>query len=308
MKAAAIGLSPDFAKVLQDRYTQVGWILEKDCEGLLNTFEQQKNEPFILVVAGDGIGQASQYEVGQLARSEHPKALIVAVCTTKDNLAPKVYKKNGFDEVYLLPLDKDLLLEKLDALVNVAKNVSFKRVKAFDIQGGTTLPFDTYVHLPRNNKYVRFSKAASVMEEKRTAKLEKHEVKDLHINHQDSEKFNEYMAEQIAKITSAANAMGATEREEKLKSFVREVFVDVFDRSEDANLETGREVMANCQKVVSLVLNEGKSDSFYKDLTRSLSGQTDDYSHAVDVSTFAALLRGHEARKPARTRDRRLFA
>jgi putative nucleotidyltransferase with HDIG domain len=68
------------------------------------------------------------------------------------------------------------------------------------------------------------------------------------------------------------------------------MFTSLIDTSQVADFAKGKELVADCQKIVSMYITGGKSDNWYNQLVRALSGASNTYDHASSVSTLAALL------------------
>ncbi len=195
---------------------------------------------------------------------------------------------NGFDEAFLLPIDKQVLKKTIEEKVLVDDNEkSFQPLRIVDLIPGTKLDFDTYVFLPLNTKYVKFTFAGQPFDESKLEKLKTRKLDKLFIEQKDTNKFYQYVARQLHDLND--ETLPKPERLVRLRAAVRTIFADVFDPSLQSDPEQGKAIMDTCQKVVSNYITKGASSDWYQRLLQVIGEATDTYSHAMNVSTFAAL-------------------
>lgn len=228
-------------------------------------------------------------EVAQVMRNQCPSMPSFACSLDKETFEPKFLKKNGFTEAFLFPIDKRNFVEQLAMSVSseaLSKRV-MKRVLTPDFQAKSKPSFTTYVHLPVNKKHLVFARQNEELSEKKIEKLKAHHVGALFIDQKDSGAFFEYVATQMKR---ADNSLSETERLEKMKDTVRQIFHEVFDHKAEDSFESGRELLDSCRKMVSAFINDGNNKlDFHTQLIRSVGSSGIDYSHSSDVSTIAAL-------------------
>lgn len=256
----------------------------------VDIFENLKDGDYAVITAGNNLAVNFLFEVGQIIQNQCPTTPNIALLNDKSDLDLKKLKKNGFKEVCLLPLDKKLLKDRMhQALAAYKGDKVFRKVKSLDVAVDSLLEFDTYVYLPLNNKYIKYSRANEKFVAHKSEKLQKHNVGSLHIEQKDLDKFYVYVAESLAKNTDEANPLSATERQDKLNDSVRGLIIDMYDYSGFNNLESGKEMVTSCQKVISTLITKGKSKNWYNELLQAISGEVGGYSHVSEVSTLAAL-------------------
>lgn len=255
----------------------------------MNDFDSYKDGDFSVVVCEvqGSIDFAS--EVGQVMRNQCPGTPSYAIVPDKMLFQPKVLKKNGFNDVFLFPVDRQNFHDQLSAALApeaLAKR-ALKRVFIPDIQVRTKLGIATYVHLPMNKKHLVFTGKDEEFSAKKAEKLKQHSIGSLYIERKDSSSFYEYVAGQMR---SADNTLSETERSEKLQGAVRGIFREMFDQKAEDSFESGRELLDSCRKMVSsYILSPGEKGDFHSRLIRTIGGSGLDYSHAADVSTIAVL-------------------
>jgi HD-GYP domain-containing protein (c-di-GMP phosphodiesterase class II) len=224
-------------------------------------------------------------EIAQTCRNQCPQTPSFCISFDPATHQPKAYRKNGFTDAFLLPADRQLLVEALTKFLSpesLSKR-TYKQIKVPDLKAGTKLGFDTYVFLPLNKKHIQFSGAAEEFSEKKAEKLSQHQMASIFIDQKDSAQFYEYVAKQFK------NAGGsATEKAEKMQEAVRSVFSDIFEQT-SGDFEAGRELLDSCRKVISTYVTGSSGKDYHTQLLKLLGGQRLEYSHSADVSTTAAL-------------------
>ena len=253
-------------------------------------FETWQDGQFLAIFCGNSIKEISANELAQTVQSQCPNTLRLYVTTQLEGFEPKLLLKNGFTKAFCLPQDASVMKRTVE---NVTANATGQRalrsIKIVDIDPSAELDFDTYVHLPMNNKYVRFSSANQPIKETKMGKLSSTQSRSLYVDQKDLKKFYSYSANRLQQLTQSSDAVSETERQEKLEEQVRGLFSNVFDQSIAADFDKGKETMEMCQGIISSFITKGASSDWYAKLLASIGEESDTYSHASQISTFAAL-------------------
>lgn len=261
-----------------------------EVESYLDKGEHPAGIPIFVVSDADGM---ARLEVAQSFSSFFPGVLIYFVDHDTGGLDIKTLKKNGFAELFLLPMDMKFLEAAFDRIrmAKAGNGKAFRAVKLLDIEAGEELPFGVSTYLPLNKKYVSLSSAGAVSE-KKVGLLKEKGVNSLFVDQGEIDKFYEYAANRFAAMASGgSDAISETERAEKTQAAVRELFRSFIDVSaEAADFEHGRDLMEQSKKIVeSYVIQKTGVD--LREKFNELRGEGQDfYSHAQVVSTLAALL------------------
>jgi len=261
-------------------------------EELEDSFEKFNDGQFYLIIMGSKIADDQALEAGQFLQFQCPATPLYFIVKSKERLAIKKFVKNGYKNVFLIPMDKDLLIRAIQENVSDEKlyKRSYRPIKVMDIQSETQLGFDTYIYLPLNGKYIKYTRADAKIPTEKVEKLSKHSVSNIHVDQKDMDKFYEYTASiLIAANGGKGNEMSATEREEVLQGSVRKLFVNLLDTSENAGYDEGKVFLNVCQNIVSKYITNGRSNSWYKDLVRAIGTGTNGYNRASSISTIASL-------------------
>ena len=122
----------------------VSWTeLEADLERLFEPLDQVPS----LVVCGMPPGGVPLEELAQVLRMQFQTQEIFLVTGTENGSDKKTLKKNGFNDVFFLPLDEPILLQSMnEALARAKADVkAYRSVQIADLSPGTVLDFDTYL-------------------------------------------------------------------------------------------------------------------------------------------------------------------
>lgn len=251
-------------------------------------FENWQDGDFSVILCGPALQGMSSLEAAQVLLNQCPNTIKYYVTVTTENYEPRNLVKNGFNMSFALPVDGSLF--KKSILENIASNrnqKSFRSVKVFDLEPGDHLDFETYVYLPLNRKYVRYTRANHEIEAKKLEKLQAKQMSQVFVDHRDMGKFYQYSARRLRELGD--EGVSSTEKQEKLQDSVRSLFNDIFDFTVKADFDNGREMIKQCESIVSNYITKGASSSWYQKLLSSIGEAGDTYSHASNVATFAAL-------------------
>ncbi len=235
-----------------------------------------KTEPN-LVLFGSAKSKVSIVEMVLSMRTQYATVPIYYATSDRGNFNQKELIKNGFTDAFLLPFDQELVRNLVPAGVG-----DYKSVFLLDIQPDTRLDFDTYLMLPINRKFIRFSSAGFPLEAARSKRLLDHQVSSLQIATADVKKFHDFTVSQLKNI-SEGEGVSATARRERMHGAIRSLLT---------GFVTNTIEMTDCTQIVqSYIMESGApTSSIYEKLLRLGSGGGDSYTHASNVATIAALL------------------
>lgn len=265
-------------------------MLPSDIEELLEGIQLA---PGMVVIVSTAMKEMSQFEIGQALSSTYPGIQIVFVTGDRAAFELTTLRKNGFTEIFLLPMDAKRL-ETLLFHVKGSKSGAFKKYKAvklIDIKPNQQLPFEVSTFLPLNNKYVKLTAGGS-LSEKKAQQLKTKNINSVFIDTQQVEAFYEFAAEQMLNLGLAGNdAISQTEKEEQFQSTVRELFRSFLDvSSPGGDFDQGRDLLEQSKKVVESYVIKKTGIDLRAKFRELLGAQGDSYSHAQSVSTIASLL------------------
>jgi HD-GYP domain-containing protein (c-di-GMP phosphodiesterase class II) len=256
--------------------------------------QRREPEPAV-VVCSEPPPNISLMEVAQAIRMTYPTCTIYYLSNLRNEFNRKNLCKNGFTDAFLLPGDSSLFGDALKSELSKASKGRirhYRSVKLLDISAGTKLDFDVHVHLPLNNKYIKFSKAGETIDDLRLQRLEKKEKNSVFVASEQMSAFYQYAANQLKSLSD--DNLSETEKQEKRQNMVRELMSGMFAENVSGEVDTfsqGKEILKDCQEVIkSYVLgsDDGKNN-WYKTIVMTSGGKSSAYSHAVNTSTYAAL-------------------
>lgn len=278
-------------QVLGDRLL---WVIETAVspESFEDSLDKYCGEPYDLALCGDTFGADFMNEFAQVMRQQGNQLPIFSVNYTKENFQPVLFKKNGFSESYFWPMDKQIIIDKISEIsTNSNPNAKFyKSIFVPDLDPTSRMPFETYVHLPMNSKYIRFSAKDEPMGEKKVIRLKDKDFNKLLIDKKNMDAFYLHVAENLRASGSDLNAISETEKSEKVKRSIRNLFSEIFDQSKDSSFDDGKELVGTCQKVISQYITQGRTNNWYAQMVLALGSAIGSYDHASTTSTIATLI------------------
>ncbi len=286
----SIGLDSRGEKFIESCFTSGGTLVTvSNVAQFENQYDTWQDDEFAGIFCSSNIPELSGAELAQSLQNQCPRTNKYFITFDMAKFEPSILLKNGFTNAFCLPQDKDLLIRTIneEILSAFSKKRALRPVKIFDIGADEKLDFGTFVFLPLNNKFIPFSSADQPISESRIEKLSKHQVGSLFIDHKDMNKFYQYSANRLR--DASGSGMGTTERQEKLENQVRGLFNSIFDQSVKTDFAGGKEMVQNCQNIISNFISKGTSNDWYARLLASVGEQADTYNHASRVSTFASL-------------------
>lgn len=289
LRILTLGLEPKVVQIVEECCAGAEFTRVRTIDEFASFFEQWTDESFNVIFCGPSLDGMAGIELAQVLLNQCPSALKYYVTINTDRYEPRLLVKNGFTAAFILPMDAPLLKKTLAENLGAQRERErvYRTVKLVDLQAGEPLEFDTFLYLPRNNKYIRYTGANQPVEQEKLAKLENRSMNTLWVDHRDMNKFYQYSARKLRELGDGA--VSSTEKQEKLKNSVRGLFTDIFDVSVKADFDQGRETIRQCEAIISNYITKGVTSNWYRKLLASIGEGGDSYNHASTVSTFAAL-------------------
>lgn len=288
----ALGVDPQFLKLVSTlKNTEL-----KAQNHDPSILEGPVETPLAVILCGPSTIEAPTAEIGQTLRMFYPDLAIFYITEKRDGFHRKDLQKNGFTDAFLLPTDEASMVSAVKrqlALASSGKIKSYRTVQLVDLSADAQLGFDLYLHLPANNRYVRYVSGSEALGEERVDKLKKHNFRSAMVAENEMQKFYQFTARQLKAMGSDKN-LSETERIEKREKAVRDLLTGIFsDSSKNDNIGRGREVMNDCQEIIKeYILSEDPSgaNNWYERLMKASSGDSSAYSHTANVATLASLI------------------
>ncbi len=284
-----IGVEDDIKVLLKEIFSQVITIEIPLNTKAIRELEQNLEPCLILAKTPQEQDGFSPAELAQLLRVRFKELPCYLYFKSKDGFQKKLLENNGFTDVFLLPTDAFHVRSCLSEIVVISSlgNIRFYRpVKLIDINAGDVLNFDTSLYLPVNRKFVKLTNAGEFIDQEKIQRIKDHHFNTVQVALDQLGQFYAYTAQRLRNIPHST--LSVTEKKEKLMQAVRDLMTDLFD-DRTSTFESGQEIMRDCSAIVkNYILQETTSD-WYLRIEQVLGQSGDDYSHAGNVSTLAAL-------------------
>ena len=260
--------------------------LPADVEKLLSVDLQP---PPQLIISTPSSSGAAPREIAQLLSSQYLGTSVYLIADQSLHLDRKLLLKNGFKDVFLMPMDRGVLEQNLREFVanSTKEGKVFRSVKLIDVSPETKLEFDTYIYLPANNKHIKFTSSGTSLSRERAERLKSHQVGSLFVPAPEMKKFYEYTSNRLKEIRSSSD-LSETERAERLKSSVRDLFGSIFSEAVDST-ESGKGLVSEGQKIVKSYLTTDGGQNWFSRFQAISADTVDSYSHASNTAAYATL-------------------
>ena len=259
----------------------------EDFDVFVDGFEMDDNTT---IFVGGAIESLNALELGQTLRASYINAHIVFLSTDAKNFSVSELKKNGYSKAFLLPMDQSFFEELVVSSSRGGVRKRFKAIKMVDIGPGEQLNFSVYFYMPVNKKYGLLTASGS-LSEKKYERLKDRSESTVFVEMDQVEKFYEYSAEKMAKLTQDKSYNGSeTERSERLRQNIQALFHNIFDQKVEANFDSGRDLMEQSHQVVQKFVEVKTKVDLKQQIKGILDVKGDSYSHAQVVSSLACLL------------------
>ncbi len=259
-------------------------------EDLDSLLENPPTFPPCLILCGPAGILISSEEAAQFFRGIFQETPVYFLIEKSHNFDRVSFKKNGFNDVFILTLDFSLIQSAIESALTSIKSLrAFRSVKLIDLCAGVQLSFDLWVFLPANNKHVLFLRAGEIFSSDRLKKLQFENFNSLHVTLDQIQLFRDYTSSRLLKNLSQ-DGLSTTERAEKLKESVRILLSGLIgNHSKVGTFSEGKTVLVECRKIVETFMSFSKSGEFYSRIKIALDDMSDAYTHSSNVSTFATL-------------------
>lgn len=213
-------------------------------------------------------------EVATGVRSIYAEAPLYYISCEREGFDQQAFIKNGFADAFLLPMDKGVLRGLIPEGAT-----DYKEVPLIEISPDTVLEFDTYVYLPLNEKYIRFSSAGFALAANRAQRLLNHEIRSVYIAQEHLPAYVKFTANQLKKISTNL-AVSESERKQMMHKAVRSLL---------STFLNDNSAIQDYSDIVKTYILETSEDPLYERMLKFSAGGGDAYSHVSNVSALASL-------------------
>jgi HD-GYP domain-containing protein (c-di-GMP phosphodiesterase class II) len=284
-----IGVEEEIKILIEDILNQVNIVeIPLDTKQIRNL--DKTLEPCLILSKTPGkSNDFKSEEIIQLLRIQFKDTPSYLYFKNKDGFNKDLLSNNGFTEVFLLPTDLFHMRSCITEILSIASLGSirfYRSVKLIDIYAGDILNFDTSLYLPVNRKFIRLSNAGESLDNEKIERIKNHHFNSVHVTIDQLGQFYAYTAQRLKNIPNSN--LSITEKKEKLMHAVRELMTDLFN-DKVATFESGQEILKDCSAIVKSYILQDSTSDWYLRIEQVLGQNGDDYSHAGNTSTLAAL-------------------
>ncbi len=249
-----------------------------------------------LIICGPPPTEFPIIEVGQSLRMHYPNSLLYFVSEQRQGFDPNNFKKNGFTDAFVLPLDTvdfGTAISRSLSRITKGKIKAFRKVQLVDIADDSVLGFDLYINLPANNKKIKYASGHEPLGQAKSKRLADHNHSSALVSEDQIQDFYRFTASQL-KLKNAPG-LSETEKAERREKAVRQLLTGLIcETGSIESLEKGRQMMTDCQEIVkAYVADESDGKNSWYSRLMSLSPTDSEgtaHSKATTVSTISALL------------------
>lgn len=258
-------------------------------------FEGPVDDVVHVVLCGAPPEEMKVAELAQSMRMHYPTQPIFYLTSARAGYQRADFQKNGFTDAFLMPNDRETFLAEIARQLALASDGAvraFRQVQLIDLEADVKLGFDLYLHLPANQRKIRYVSSSDAITDKQVQRLQKHCVKSALVTEDQMAKFYQYTAERLKRLGSSTG-LSATEAKERKERAIRELFAGIFGEGLEVDtISTGRELMNDCQQIVKayIVDESDQKTSWFTKLMDAGAATNTPYNHAANTATFAALL------------------
>lgn len=244
-----------------------------------------------LILVGNNTKGIALTEIAQCLKLSYQDIPIILVTSKPIPFTKKDLLKNGLSETYFFPLEISLFKKRV--VDNFSKKdfekLKLTSVKVSDLIDISTLPFDTYLYLPANKRYVAFNISGEPISEAKKAKILQKEVSNLFIEEKDLPDFYKAYAESIKNI-QLTSKLSETQKSQILREISRDLLADLFTDT-TTGMNTSIKVNDSCKEIINSYLNDCTDlQRWYDKITATAGAETDFYSNSSNAMIASVLL------------------
>lgn len=292
----AVNVAPEIVSVLKNAVSAAAISDIGSLEDFEKGYEEWQVDNFHIVVCGQGWKEMDTKEIAQTLRMKFRETPMMFAVPENQVQIREELKKNGFSDLFYLPMDFEMFemrLRELEKVFTGESRRSLVGVSTFDIEPSKTLDFEVNIFLPANNRYVKLSDKGGSLSDEQVNKLVEKNVSKLYIPEDQVGEYNKYVATQLKNLSKNPSDS------EKLKDAIRNLFQDILS-PEAAQITDGQDLFRQANEIVTLLVPTPQASGLYEELMRN-TGDTKSgglYKTSQRVATIAGLLAigiGHKA-------------
>lgn len=261
-------------------------------ESASSILEAPENLSPALALIDGRYGTEKANEWTQSTKMTFPSCRIIVLHNGKDLLDFVSVKKNGANEIMHLNYDREFIADIVLALAPIDFQgkipvSALLSVDTRDLVEDTELNFDLYLHLPSNQKTIKYKKEGSKVEKKTLDRFEDAQ-QNMYITKTQTKNFFEY-ARTAASLKDMETPVSLTEKLNKSKKTIYTIMAEFMNGS-SGDYQEGRHILGKCKEILQefQLTKEHPGKALAKELSRFTGMSRSYYSDAINLAAIAA--------------------
>lgn len=285
----SIGVDEATLNLIQSSFLDARIEKIQDAEVFFEIIESANLKAFGFIVC-TALSEIPAIELAQTFKMKAPDLPLIYVSPEGHHESLADLKKNGFDSIFYVPMDRPLLekfcrqIEK--ALSGESKTV-YKSVPLLDLEKGSKADFDVYIHLPVNDKFIKLVPAGGQIKERQIEKMKTSGINLLFVEEGELDRYCEAAAAKIKEIAQSGDQPQFL-RQKKLEVAVRNMFIELLSPGE-TSFDDGKLKLAATHQIIESFVGPQLKDVKAKIADIFAETGADIYAHSLRVSSIAAL-------------------
>lgn len=291
MRILTIGLSADARQVIFPHLRKAEEINFSVADDLKKWITSGDGCPYDAVFAGRGISEIAPNEIAQLIRMKAPTtpAMFVSLQDERDQVSN--LRKNGFDNVYSLPVEETELRLKINQIADewtaAIRRDGWVPVGVCEIEANTELEFAVALFLKLNNKIVMVANKGDKMDASRLARIREHGTENVMISRLDLQAYTSYSARRLWELTQSSPVIPDDVRREKLHRTIRTLINGLFHPNH-LGFAASEEQRRQATEIVSRFVVKANPPSWLLEFIK----QPSDLNHSAGKMNLTSTLAG----------------
>lgn len=277
--------------ILKDYYPyRLKWV--KSAEELAEITSSAEFSPLLALIDGfEGTDKTNEWT--QTAKMNFDRCPIIILHAGQHPMDFEKLKKNGATEIMHINYDREFISDMILALAPVDMEGSIPKsallaVDTRDFMEDSDLNFDLYVHLPSNNKTLKYRKEGAKVEKKDLEKFQTSE-QHMYVKKTQTKAFFEY-ARTMASMKDVDAPVSITEKLNKSKKNIYDI-MNRFMNGQATDYESGRAIYERCKEIIEefdFTKDFATGKDLFNEICRFTGATRSCYNDAINMAAFAA--------------------
>lgn len=266
------------------------WI--RTAEELAELTPTEDFNPLLALIDGfEGTDKTNEWT--QTAKMNFNRCPIIILHAGQSPMDFDKLKKNGATEIMHINYDREFISDMVLALApidmdGVIPKSALMAVDTRDLLEDSDLNFDLFIHLPSNNKTLKYRKEGAKVEKKDLDKFTGSE-QHMYVKKTQTKAFFEY-ARTMASMRDVAAPVSITEKLNKSKKNIYDI-MNRFMNGQATDYESGRAIHDRCKEIIEefdFTRDFSNSKEIFAEICRFTGTTRTCYNDAINMAAFSA--------------------